>query len=77
MCLAATSVLVLFVAVAVLAGRAASGSATLALPFLSQQPCIIVLAAIPTVLGVLVANYRRRPRPRAVLSVSSSPELLN
>jgi hypothetical protein len=60
LCLAAASVLLLLVAVAVLAGQVASGSATLALPFLSHQPCIVVLAAIPAVLGVLVVNYRRR-----------------
>jgi hypothetical protein len=64
MCLAAGSVLVLLIAVAVLAGRAASGSTTLAVPFLSQQPCIIVLAAIPAGLGGLAATYRRRTRLR-------------
>ncbi len=64
LCLAAGSVLVLLVAIALLAGRAASGSATLALPFLSHQPCIIVLAAIPAVFGVLVTNYGRRLRLR-------------
>jgi hypothetical protein len=69
LCLVATSVLVLLVAVAALAGQVASGSATLALPFLSHQPCILVLAVIPAALGVLAANYRRRlrlrPEPRA------------
>ena len=60
LCVAAASVLLLLVAVAVLAGRVASGSATLALPFLSHQPCIVVLAAIPATLGVLGVNYRRR-----------------
>jgi hypothetical protein len=64
LCLAAASVLLLLVAVAALAGRVASGSATLALPFLSHQPCVVVLAAIPAGLGVLGANYRRRLRPR-------------
>lgn len=59
-CVAASSVLVLLVTVAVLAGHVASGSATLALPFLSHQPCVLVLAAIPAALGVVVANYRRR-----------------
>jgi BlaR1 peptidase M56 len=63
LCLAAASVLLLLIAVAVLAGHVASGSATLALPFLSHQPCIVVLAAIPAVLGVLGVNYRRRLRP--------------
>jgi len=60
LCLAAASVIVLLTTVAVLAGRVASGSATLALPFLSRQPCIVVLAAIPAVLGILAAVYRRR-----------------
>jgi BlaR1 peptidase M56 len=59
-CLAGTGVLVLLVAVAMLVGRVASGSATLALPFLSRQPCIVVLAAIPAALGILAANYSRR-----------------
>jgi hypothetical protein len=64
LCLAAASVLLLLVAVTVLAGRVASGSATLALPFLSHQPCIVVLAAIPAALGVLAVNHRRlRGRP--------------
>jgi hypothetical protein len=62
LCFAVASVLVLLVAVAVLAGKLASGSATLALPFLSHQPCIVALAAVPIVLGALGANYRRRVR---------------
>ena len=70
LCLGAASVLLLLVAVAVLAGRVASGSATLALPFLSHQPCIVVLAAIPTGLGVLGVNYRRRLRPRPASGVA-------
>jgi hypothetical protein len=64
LCLAAASVLGLLVTVAVLAGRVASGSATLALPFLSEQPCIVVLAATPAVLGFVVATCRRRLRLR-------------
>ena len=75
LCLVATSVLALLVAVAVLAGQVASGSATLALPFLSHQPCILVLAAIPAVLGVLAANYRRRLRLRLAPSATPRPEL--
>jgi BlaR1 peptidase M56 len=62
LCLGVGSVLVLLVAVAVLAGKLASGSATLALPFLSHQPCIVALAAIPVALGALAAGYRRRVR---------------
>ena len=77
LCLVATSVLVLLVAVAVLAGQVASGSATLALPFLSHQPCILVLAATPALLGVLAANYRRRLRLRPEPSATPRPELLD
>ncbi|HXO06755.1 MAG TPA: hypothetical protein VN880_01915, partial [Solirubrobacteraceae bacterium] len=76
-CLAAASVLLLLVAIAVLAGRVASGSATLALPFLSHQPCIVVLAAIPAVLGVLGANYRRRLRTRPASAVAPPSALLD
>jgi hypothetical protein len=77
LCLAAISILVLLVAVAVLAGHVASGSATLALPFLSRQPCIVVLAAIPAVLGVVAAQYRRRLRVRAGLTLAPRAELLD
>jgi hypothetical protein len=65
LCAAAVGVLALLVAVAVLAGQVASGSATLALPFLSRQPCILVLAVIPAALGVLAANLARRLRLRS------------
>jgi BlaR1 peptidase M56 len=64
LCLAAGSVIVLVVAVAALAGRLASGTATLALPFLSNQPCVMVLAALPAGLGALALIYRRRLRTR-------------
>jgi hypothetical protein len=60
LCLATAAVPAMLIAVAVLAGRVASGSATLALPFLSRQPCIVILAAAPAVLGVLVSNYYGR-----------------
>jgi beta-lactamase regulating signal transducer with metallopeptidase domain len=60
LCAAAASVIALLAAVAVLAGQLASGSATLGLPFLSHQPCIVVLAAIPALLGLFAAAYRRR-----------------
>jgi hypothetical protein len=77
LCLAAASVLLLLVAVAVLAGRVASGSATLALPFLSHQPCIVVLAAIPAILGVLAVNYRRRLRPGPASGAAPRSALLD
>ncbi len=72
LCIAAAAVIALLVAVAVLAGQLANGSATLAPPFLSRQPCVVVLAAIPAVLGILAAVYRRRARAPAV-SRSSHP----
>ena len=65
LCVSAVGVLALLVTVAVLAGRVASGSATLALPFLSRQPCILVLALIPAALGVLAASLGRRLRLRS------------
>jgi hypothetical protein len=73
----ATSVIVLLLAVAVLAGHVASGSATLALPFLSHQPCILVLAAIPAGLGVLATNYRSRLRLRPAPSATPRPKRLD
>jgi hypothetical protein len=60
LCAALAGIITLLAAVAVLIGQVASGSATLALPFLSRQPCIVLLAAIPTVLGILVLSSRRR-----------------
>ncbi len=62
--LGALLVLALLGGVAVLAGREAAGSASLAPPFLSAQPCVVVLALIPAALalvGVGVAQRRRLP----------------
>lgn len=71
LCLGVTAALSLLVAVAVLAVHAAAGSATLAPPFLSSQPCVAVLAMIPaaaSLSGVAYARTRRTPqapsRPR-------------
>jgi BlaR1 peptidase M56 len=64
LCVAAASVIAVLVAVAVLAGHLASGSATLALPFLSSQPCVLVLAAIPAGVGILAAICGNRLRTR-------------
>jgi beta-lactamase regulating signal transducer with metallopeptidase domain len=66
LCLAAASVVVVVVAVAVLAGQVAAGSATLAPPFLSSQPCVVVLAMIPAGLGLVAVQVLRRLWPRAV-----------
>src|SRR5205807_2813938 len=62
MCLAALGLLALVVLTAVLVGREAAGSATLAAPFLSAQPCVVVLAIIPAAVG-LVAVRLLRSRP--------------
>ena len=60
LCFAAVSVLAAVIAVAVLAGHVAAGSATLAPPFLSSQPCIVVLAMIPATLGLAAVRLGRR-----------------
>jgi hypothetical protein len=60
--LTAVFVLVLLTTVVALLARLASGSATLAPPFLSSQPCVVVLAAIPLALGTLAGRYRCRIR---------------
>jgi Zn-dependent protease with chaperone function len=49
----ATGAIVLIGAIGLLAGRVAAGTASLAPPFLSRQPCVVVLAAIPAVLALL------------------------
>jgi Zn-dependent protease with chaperone function len=54
--------LVLALLVVVLAGRTATGQATLALPGLSRQPCVVALALVPGGLGVLAALFLRRRR---------------
>jgi hypothetical protein len=63
LCLAGLSVLALITAFAVLAGQVASGSATLAAPFLSSRPCIVVLAMIPAALSLIVLQLARRVWP--------------
>jgi hypothetical protein len=62
--LVTASVIGLLVTVAVLAGHLASGSATLALPFLSSQPCVLVLAVIPAGAAVFAAICVNRLRAR-------------
>lgn len=57
-CVFAGSMLALLIALGVLAGQVASGSATLAPPFLSRQPCVMVLAAIPALPGLLALALR-------------------
>lgn len=67
LCLASASVIALLVAVAVLAGRVAVGSATLAVPFLSSQPCVLVLAMIPAVLGSIAVRAGRKVFTRSAV----------
>lgn len=55
--LTAVGLIGVLAAAAVLAGREAAGSASLAPPFLSAQPCVVVLALIPA--GSLLAALRR------------------
>jgi Zn-dependent protease with chaperone function len=52
----------LLITVAVLAARAADGSATLAPPFLSSQPCVAVLAMVPAAAGLAALAYARARR---------------
>jgi hypothetical protein len=61
------------VTLALLAAQTARGSATLAPPLVSAQPCIVMLALIPT--GVLVAgllSVRRRTRPSRLAKLTST-----
>jgi Zn-dependent protease with chaperone function len=59
LCGLAAGVVGLVGAVGVLAGRLAAGSATLAAPFLSRQPCVVMLATIPALLGLVVVVLLR------------------
>jgi hypothetical protein len=61
-CLVSAAAIGLLLAVGVLAGRVAHGSATLAPPFLSRQPCVVVLAALPVALGLSAAVAIRAAR---------------
>jgi hypothetical protein len=54
----------LLVALAVLAGQVSGGSATLSPPFLSRQPCVVVLAMVPAVLAFIAVRFARTPRLR-------------
>lgn len=60
LCLLGACVLGLLAAVGVLAGRIATGSATLAPPLLSRQPCVVMLATIPALVGLVALGLRRR-----------------
>lgn len=69
-CCAAAGVIALLAAIIVLASQLAIGSATLAPPFFSARPCVVVLALIPA-LGLMgayvgrgVVRARRQPAHR-------------
>jgi bla regulator protein blaR1 len=67
LCVASASVIALVVAVSLLAGQVAVGSATLAPPFLSSQPCVVVLAMIPAGLGLMAVRAVRKLSPRSAV----------
>jgi Zn-dependent protease with chaperone function len=62
LCLGIAATLLLLIALATLAAHAAAGSATLAPPFLSSQPCVAVLAMIPAAAGLTGVAYARTRR---------------
>jgi len=62
LCIGALALIALLAAAGMLAGQLAAGSTSLAPPFLSSQPCVVVLAAIPSGLGLGVVRLRRRKR---------------
>jgi hypothetical protein len=59
LCAAAIVLLAIIVTLAILVGRAAVGSATLDPPFLSAQPCIVLLALIPCAAGLFAIRAGR------------------
>ncbi len=65
LCAGAAAVSALVVAVGVLAGQLAAGTATLAPPFISSQPCVVVLALIPCGLALAAAGVALTVRRRA------------
>jgi bla regulator protein blaR1 len=71
LCCAAAGVIALLGAVIVLASQLAIGSATLAPPFFSRQPCVVALSLIPAVglTGAYVGRAVMRTRRQAAQSV--------
>lgn len=59
MCAAALALLAIVATLAILVGREAAGSATLDPPFLSAQPCIVMLALIPCAAGLVAMRAGR------------------
>ena len=69
LCLSAVAALSLLIALALLVARTAAGTATLAPPFLSGQPCVAVLALIPATAGLAGLAYARGRRTQLVAPV--------
>jgi len=69
LCVAGVAVIASVVAIAVLAGQVANGSATLAPPFLSAQPCMVVLAMVPGGIALIGATSGRKTRSCSALLV--------
>jgi beta-lactamase regulating signal transducer with metallopeptidase domain len=65
LCVGALAVLAIVATVALLASLLASGSATLAPPFLSNQPCVVMLGMIPATVG-LIALWPARSTRRQI-----------
>ena len=63
-CLPAAAVAVVMILTGVLIGRVAAGAATLALPFLSGRPCVLILALMPTLLAWGAWRLSRRRSTR-------------
>lgn len=58
-CAAALLLLAIVMTLGILVGREAAGSATLDPPFLSAQPCVVMLALIPCAAGLIAARVGR------------------
>jgi hypothetical protein len=68
LCLGVATALSLVIALALLAAHAAAGTATLAPPFLSSQPCVAVLAMIPAASGLAGLAYARARQTQRVVA---------
>jgi hypothetical protein len=70
-CALAAGALCLLAALGLLAGHLASGSASLAPPFLSRRPCVVVLAAIPALAALIAREVPRRARRPGMYDAAS------
>jgi len=57
-CAGAAALLVLMAAAVALISQLATGSASLALPLLSNRPCVIILATVPVAIGLIALRAR-------------------